>query len=150
MDQEGLTSVAIDLDLGHFLKLGAGELKTGGNKRPSILSDAVEALFGAIYLDSDYETVERIIIQLYATYLVNMDPRELSKDPKTKWQEHLQASRFELPEYHVVEVLGEAHEQEFVVECRIPQHDIVARGNGSNRRSAEQKAARIAFELIVH
>jgi ribonuclease-3 len=150
VDQEGLTSVALDLDLGHFLKLGAGELKTGGNKRPSILSDAVEALFGAIYLDSDYETVERIIIQLYATYLGNMDPRELSKDPKTKLQEHLQASRIELPEYHVVEVLGEAHEQEFVVECRIPQHDIVARGNGSNRRSAEQKAARIAFELIVH
>jgi len=150
VDQEGLTSVAIDLDLGHFLKLGAGELKTGGNKRPSILSDAVEALFGAIYLDSDYETVERIIIQLYATYLGNMDPRELSKDPKTKLQEHLQASRIELPEYHVVEVLGEAHEQEFVVECRIPQHDNVARGNGSNRRSAEQKAARIAFELIVH
>ncbi|MDG1162086.1 MAG: ribonuclease III [Burkholderiales bacterium] len=150
VDQEGLTSVAIDLDLGSFLKLGAGELKTGGNKRPSILSDAVEALFGAVYLDSNYETVERIIIQLYATYLGNMDPRELSKDPKTKLQEHLQASRIELPEYHVVEVLGEAHEQEFVVECRIPQLDIVARGNGSNRRSAEQKAARIAFELIVH
>ncbi len=150
VDQDGLTSIAVDLDLGSFLRLGAGELKTGGNKRPSILSDAVEALFGAIYLDSDYETVEKIIIELYASYLGNMDPRELSKDPKTKLQEHLQASRIDLPEYHVVEVLGEAHEQEFVVECRIPQHGIVARGNGSNRRSAEQKAARIAFELIIH
>ena len=148
VDQDGLTRISRDLDLGVHLKLGAGEEKTEGSKRPSILSDAVEALFGAVYLDSGFEAVERVIRTLYSSYIENTDPRELSKDPKTKLQEFLQGIRIALPDYGVIDVLGEAHDQEFVVECRVPTFDVAARGNGRSRRSAEQEAARLAYKLI--
>ena len=148
VDQDGLTRISRDLDLGVHLKLGAGEEKTEGSKRPSILSDAVEAIFGAVYLDSGFEAVERVIRTLYSSYIENTDPRELSKDPKTKLQEFLQGIRIALPDYGVIDVLGEAHDQEFVVECRVPTFDVAARGNGRSRRSAEQEAARLAYKLI--
>ncbi len=148
VDQDGLTRISRDLDLGVHLKLGAGEEKTEGSKRPSILSDAVEALFGAVYLDSGFEAVERVIRTLYSSYIENTDPRELSKDPKTKLQEFLQGIRVALPDYRVIDVLGEAHDQEFVLECRVPTFDVAARGNGRSRRSAEQEAARLAYKLI--
>lgn len=148
VDQDGLTRISMDLDLGNYLKLGAGEQKTGGSKRPSILSDAVEALFGAVYIDSGFESVERVIQYLYSSYLENTDPRELSKDPKTKIQEFLQGMRLGLPDYQVIDILGEAHDQEFVVECRVSTFDVAARGNGRSRRSAEQEAARLAYKLI--
>ena len=148
VDQDGLTRISRDLDLGVHLKLGAGEEKTEGSKRPSILSDAVEALFGAVYLDSGFEAVERVIRTLYSSYIENTDPRELSKDPKTKLQEFLQGIRIALPDYGVIDVLGEAHDQEFVLECRVPTFDVAARGNGRSRRSAEQEAARLAYKLI--
>lgn len=148
VDQDGLTRISMDLDLGNYLKLGAGEQKTGGSERPSILSDAVEALFGAIYIDSGFESVERVIQYLYSSYLENTDPRELSKDPKTKLQEFLQGMRLGLPDYQVIDILGEAHDQEFVVECRVSTFDVAARGNGRSRRSAEQEAAGLAYKLI--
>jgi ribonuclease-3 len=149
VNQDGLTHIAGDLELGKYLKLGAGEFKTGGNKRPSILSDAVEALFGAIYVDSGFESVERVITELYSVYLDNIDPSLLSKDPKTKLQEYLQARHVALPEYRVFDVLGEAHDQDFIVECRIESMDVTARGGGRNRRSAEQEAAQLAYDLIT-
>ena len=136
VDQDGLTRISMDLDLGNYLKLGAGEQKTGGSERPSILSDAVEALFGAVYIDSGFESVERVIQYLYSSYLENTDPRELSKDPKTKLQEFLQGMRLGLPDYQVIDILGEAHDQEFVVECRVSTFDVAAQGNGRSRRSA--------------
>ena len=148
VDQGGLTRISMDLDLGNYLKLGAGEQKTGGSERPSILSDAVEALFGAVYIDSGFESVERVIQYLYSSYLENTDPRELSKDPKTKLQEFLQGMRLGLPDYQVIDILGEAHDQEFVVECRVSTFDVAAQGNGRSRRSAEQEAARLAYKLI--
>ena len=148
VDQDGLTRISMDLDLGNYLKLGAGEQKTGGSERPSILSDGVEALFGAVYIDSGFESVERVIQYLYSSYLENTDPRELSKDPKTKLQEFLQGLRLGLPDYQVIDILGEAHDQEFVVECRVSTFDVAARGNGRSRRSAEQEAARLAYKLI--
>ena len=148
VDQDGLTRISMDLDLGNYLKLGAGEQKTGGSERPSILSDAVEALFGAVYIDSGFESVERVIQYLYSSYLENTDPRELSKDPKTKLQEFLQGMRLGLPHYQVIDILGEAHDQEFVVECRVSTFDVAAQGNGRSRRSAEQEAARLAYKLI--
>ena len=148
VDQDGLTRISMDLDLGNYLKLGAGEQKTGGSERPSILSDAVEAIFGAVYIDSGFESVERVIQYLYSSYLENTDPRELSKDPKTKLQEFLQGMRLGLPDYQVIDILGEAHDQEFVVECRVSTFDVAARGNGRSRRSAEQEAAGLAYKLI--
>ena len=148
VDQDGLTHISKDVDLGVHLKLGAGEEKTGGSNRPSILSDAVEALFGAIYLDSGFEAVERVIRHLYSSYIKSTDPSELSKDPKTKLQEFLQGMRVALPDYRVIDILGEAHDQEFVVSCRVARFDIVARGKGRSRRSAEQDAARLAYKLI--
>ena len=148
VDQDGLTRISMDLDLGNYLKLGAGEQKTGGSERPSILSDAVEALFGAVYIDSGFESVERVIQYLYSSYLENTDPRELSKDPKTKLQEFLQGMRLGLPDYQVIDILGEAHDQEFVVECRVSTFNVAAQGNGRSRRSAEQEAARLAYKLI--
>ncbi|MDA1332250.1 MAG: ribonuclease III [Proteobacteria bacterium] len=150
VNQEGLTHISRDLELGQFLKLGAGELKTGGTERLSILSDAVEALFGAVYLDSGFEAVERVITELYSVYLNNIDPSLLSKDPKTKLQEYLQARRAALPEYRVLNILGEAHDQEFVVECQISSMSVTTTGGGRSRRSAEQEAARLAYDLITH
>ena len=150
VNQETLSRLATELDLGHELRLGEGELKSGGFRRPSILADALEAVMGAIFLDGGFERAAQAIRRIYAPLLEELDPQELGKDPKTLLQEHLQGRRLPLPQYTVVSVRGEAHEQQFQVECAIPELNIRTVGEGSSRRSAEQSAARRAYELAVH
>lgn len=144
--QESLAEIALKLDLGGSLRLGEGEMKSGGFRRPSILADALEAVFGAIFLDGGFDQARNAILRLYAPYLGAIDPRHTGKDAKTELQEYLQGRRLALPQYLLRGTRGEAHAQEFEVECQIPELGISAIGRGSNRRAAEQEAARRAFE----
>ena len=144
-----LARVARQLGLGSEIHLGEGEVKNGGAERPSILADALEALFGAVYLDGGFDAARRVIVTCYANVLRDVDPGALGKDPKTSLQEWLQARRWPVPEYVVTATSGEPHEQRFTVECRIPRLSIVASGEGSSRRAAEQAAAEVASALVL-
>jgi len=148
--EETLSEIALSLDLGDYLYLGEGELKSGGFRRPSILADTLEAVLGAVYLDGGFAAAERVIGELYAPLLKDLDPKTLGKDPKTLLQEYLQGRKIALPQYVVVEVSGEAHRQRFQVECLIPSLDIRSLGEGPSRRAAEQNAARKAYQMIAH
>jgi ribonuclease-3 len=149
VNQQSLCIIAQECGLGEHLLLGEGELKSGGFRRPSILADAVEAVIGAVLLDGGFDGARAVVRRLFATSLDTIDPRTTGKDPKTLLQEYLQGRRIALPQYAVVATDGEAHEQLFHVECLIPELDIRTLGDGSNRRSAEQKAARLAYALAT-
>ena len=144
-----LAEIAQALNLGDYLFLGEGELKSGGFRRPSLLADALEAILGAIFLDSDFAETSRVIEALYAPTVALLDPKNLSKDPKTQLQEYLQSRKLSLPQYEIVATEGEAHAQHFKLECIISDLDIRAPGAGASRRKAEQEAAQLAFELAT-
>ncbi|AKE52569.1 ribonuclease III [Kangiella geojedonensis] len=140
-----LAVIAKEIELGDFIYLGEGELKSGGFRRASILADAFEAVIGAVYLDSGFDEANQLILKLYHKRLTELDPSEVTKDPKTRLQELLQSRRFSLPEYELLSVTGEAHEQTFEVVCVISEKSIKTVGTGSSRRNAEQLAAEKAF-----
>ena len=143
--QETLAALAQQLELGTYLRLGEGELKSGGFRRPSILADGLEALFGAVFLDGGFAAAQGLVRSLYASLLEHLDPQSMGKDPKTLLQELLQARKIALPQYAVVATQGAAHNQLFQVECQIPQLAIRTTGFGASRRIAEQEAAQLAF-----
>ncbi|MBI3936476.1 MAG: ribonuclease III [Betaproteobacteria bacterium] len=149
VNQPTLSAVAGETGIGEYLLLGEGELKSGGHRRPSILADAVEAVVGAVFLDGGFERAREVVKGLFADVLAQADPRTSGKDPKTLLQEYLQAHRMALPQYAVVATQGEAHAQLFRVECVIPELNIRSLGEGMSRRSAEQEAARRAYELAT-
>lgn len=146
--QATLHRIAQDLTLGEYLRLGEGELKSGGHARPSILADALEALFGAVFLDGGFGAARGSILGLYGTALGELDPKATGKDAKTALQEFLQARHMAPPRYVVVSTLGAAHSQRFEVECLIPELSIRTRGGGGSRRVAEQEAAQRAYEQV--
>jgi ribonuclease III len=146
--QEALHGIAQSLELGEHLRLGEGELKSGGTARPSILADAFEALVAAIFQDGGFDAARAAVLRFYEPLLAGLDPSSTLKDPKTLLQELLQARRIALPQYSVVGTRGAAHSQHFEVECLIPQLSVRTTGSGSSRRIAEQEAARLAFERI--
>ncbi len=143
-----LAEMAQDFRLGEFLILGTGELKSGGHKRESILEDTVEAIIGAVYLDSDMATCKGLILQWYAKRLENIKPGNEQKDPKSRLQEYLQGRKIDLPEYEVIETTGQSHNQEFTIRCRtsVISTDVISKG--TSRRKAEQAAAKQVLELI--
>ena len=143
-----LATLARELSLGDYLRLGSGELKSGGFRRSSILADAFEALLGAIYLDSNIETVQRVILQLFEKRLDAVNPTTALKDPKTRLQEYLQSRQLPLPLYEVTHIAGKAHAQIFTVSCRIEGMDQEVAAEGSSRRKAEQAAAQLILETI--
>lgn len=145
---ETLAELARKLDMGEHLRLGTGELKSGGFRRTSILADAFEALVGAIYLDGGLEACRHTVTHLLAGPLSRSSPEVAHKDPKTQLQELLQARRLSRPEYTVVTTEGRAHQQTFVVECRVELLEQPTRGVGSSRRKAEQEAARMALDRL--
>ena len=149
VNRETLARLSLALHLGRALKLGEGEQRSGGAARPSILADALEALFGAVFLDGGYDAARSVIVDVYAADLDQIDPAALGKDPKTRLQEWLQARRVALPDYTVTAVAGEAHAQTFTVECRIPAMGIAVAGSCASRRAAEQEAASRAFAEAV-
>lgn len=137
-----LAAIAIDLGIGEHLILGSGERKSGGHRRESILADAIEALFGAVYLDAGFDAASAIIARALGNRLQELpDPAGL-RDPKTRLQEWLQSRRLALPEYELVGITGKAHRQVFEVACRVEGREATTLGLGSSRRSAEQQAAR--------
>jgi len=142
--EEALATLAQQLDLGSHLKLGEGERKSGGFRRSSILADAMEAIFGAVFLDGGYEAAEKVVLNLFVPYLEKVNFQTLGKDAKTLLQEYLQGRHIPLPIYNVVATRGEAHAQSFEVECAIPSLKIATCGEGSSRRNAEQQAAQAA------
>lgn len=135
-----LASLAAELGLGKHLVLGSGERKAGGHRRESILADALEAIFGAVYLDRGFEAAAGVVRRAFGDRLENFPDADELRDPKTRLQEWLQARGLALPEYELVEVSGKAHQQRFEVRCRVPQRQP-ALGNGTSRRAAEQAAA---------
>jgi ribonuclease-3 len=144
--QQSLYEIAQKLELSQHLLLGEGELKSGGFRRPSILGDTLEAIFGAILLDGGFDAARAAIAALYAPIIKAVDPKTLGKDAKTLLQEYLQGRRVPLPVYAVVATHGAAHNQQFEVECSIPKLGIEALGGGASRRAAEQAAAKLALE----
>jgi ribonuclease III len=146
--QSALVEVAQRLELAQYLLLGEGERRSGGLRRPSILGDTMEALFGAIYLDGGFGAAREAIAKLYAPVLKTLDPNVLGKDAKTLLQENLQGRKISLPIYQVVATHGAAHSQMFEVECTVPKLSLSCIGSGASRRAAEQEAARIALEQI--
>jgi len=146
--QQSLYEIAQRLELSQFLRLGEGELKSGGFRRPSILADTLEAIFGAIYLDAGFNAARDVIRALYIPILDTVDPKTLGKDAKTLLQEYLQGKKIALPQYNVVATHGAAHNQEFEIECLVPKLDIQVFGTGGSRRAGEQAAAKLALEAV--
>lgn len=144
-----LSGIATGLALGDHIRLGEGELKSGGWRRPSILADAMEAIIGAVFLDAGFEKARDVVHGLYAPLLENLDPKRIGKDPKTLLQEYLQGRKLALPEYRLLATEGEAHCQVFRVECAIPTLDVRTQGEGGSRRIAEQQAAELAYRKAI-
>jgi ribonuclease III len=149
VNDQALAVAAKENDFGAHLRLGEGELKSGGTGRTSILAGSLEALVGAAFLDGGIEPARDVVRSLLGRVLDAVDPATSGKDPKTLLQEYLQARKRGLPQYAVVATLGEAHEQHFQVECVIAELGIRSLGEGASRRSAEQEAAREAYELAT-
>lgn len=147
--KETLAILAREIELGDYLRLGTGELKSGGFDRDSILADALEAIFGAAYEDGGIEAGRGVVLHLYSKVFDEITPRSSAKDPKTRLQEYLQKQHLPLPVYTMITVSGEAHKQTFQVECAVTGLNPVI-GKGSSRRKAEQDAANHAFELLNH
>lgn len=148
VNQDALHQLAVGLNISDALRLGEGELKSGGALRPSILADALEALFGAIYLDAGFLAAQAVIDKLYAPLLGNLKPGEFQKDAKTRLQEWLQGRKRPLPRYQLLEATGAAHEQRFEVACEIESPFLRTVGHGSSRRIAEQVAADKALKEL--
>jgi len=146
--QDTLHQLALKLNLGEALRLGEGELKSGGAQRPSILADALEALFGAIYLDAGFDAAAAVVLKLYAPLLDALQPGKVSKDAKTGLQEWLQGRKKPLPRYVLLEASGAAHEQSFTVACELADPPLRTLGSGSSRRIAEQNAAEQAMKAL--
>ena len=147
---ETLAELALELNLGAYLQMGSGERKTGGHRRESILADAFEAVAGAILLDGGFEACRERVLAWFEQRLLQLPEQGAAKDPKTRLQEYLQGRGYPLPDYQLVEVVGEDHDQEFLVRCTLKQHSLIAEGKGSSRRKAEQIAASSALEQIAN
>lgn len=143
-----LAEIAREFEIGECLRLGPGELKSGGFRRESILADTVEALIGAIFLDSNISTIETLIQNWYQSRLDEISPGDKQKDPKTRLQEYLQGRHLPLPSYLVIQVKGEAHNQEFTIHCQVSGLSEQITGVGASRRKAEQAAAEQALTKL--
>ena len=143
-----LAELASDLGIGDHLILGSGEKKSGGHRRASILADALEAIFGAVYLDSGFDEAKRIIHNAFAGRLVQIPDSAEQRDPKTRLQELVQSRKIALPDYQVEKVEGKAHQQTFSVRCTIEEFDASTTGRGTTRRDAEQESAQHMLALL--
>jgi ribonuclease-3 len=145
--EEALAELARELGLAPLVRLGEGELAAAAEPRPSILADALEAVFGAVLIDAGYDPARKAVLAVFGARLDRLDPERAAKDAKTELQEMLQAARRPLPVYRVIAVHGAAHRQSFEVECAVD--DLSARGTGSTRQKAEQEAARAMLKQLT-
>lgn len=146
--QDTLHQLAVALGLSEVVRLGEGELRSGGSRRPSILADALEALIGAVYLDAGYAAAQALVHRLFQNMEINPQMQASAKDAKTELQEWLQARKFKLPLYRVVGTLGAAHRQTFDIECEVPDLNLSERGIGASRRAGEQAAAAAMLQSL--
>lgn len=149
VNQQVLVEIAEELAIGRWLKLGEGEVKSGGASRPSILADTIEALLGAIYLDAGFNTASEVVERLFSTRLAAGKSFTPQKDAKTNLQEWLQARKAPLPTYSVVRIEGADHRQTFVIRCTLTTYDVSTEGQGVSRRAAEQAAATLALQALL-
>jgi ribonuclease-3 len=147
--QQSLYEIAQALNVSEALRLGEGELRSGGFRRPSILADTLEDIFGAVFLDGGFDAALQVIKRLYTPILDHIDPRTIGKDAKTLLQEYLQGHKIALPTYTVVATHGAAHNQQFEVECTVPKLEVKVSGSGASRRAAEQAAAKKALDELA-
>ena len=147
--QDTLHQLALDLGLPGLLRVGEGEIRSGGQKRPSILADALEAMIGAVYLDAGFEQARQLVQRLFGKLEITPQMQASAKDPKTELQEWLQARKMQLPLYRVVGTLGLAHKQTFDVECEVPDLQLLERGIGNSRRAGEQAAAAAMLQSLA-
>jgi ribonuclease-3 len=147
--QDTLHRLALDLGLPGLIRLGEGELRSGGQRRPSILADALEALIGAVFLDAGYDIAQHLVVRLFEKVEITPTMSAAAKDAKTQLQEWLQARRHQLPIYRVVGTLGAAHQQTFDVECEVPELGLSERGIGGSRRAGEQAAAQAMLQVLL-
>jgi ribonuclease-3 len=148
VNQQPLFEIASELDLGKHLRLGEGELRSGGATRPSILADALESLFGAVLLDAGFDRASAVIEHLFSQRMADIDPDKHGKDAKTLLQEWLQSRRHGLPAYELLGATGQAHAQTFRVACRIDALNLRTEGSGNSRKAAEQMAAEYAYQRL--
>ena len=146
--QDTLHRLAVDLGLVGLVRLGEGEMRSGGQQRPSILADALEAVIGSVFLDAGFEVAQALVLRLFEKVDLSPTMTAAAKDPKTELQEWLQSKRWQLPVYRVVGTTGAAHQQTFDVECEVPEMKQSQRGIGSSRRSAEQAAAAAMLQWL--
>lgn len=146
--KESLAQIGKALDIGSIMELGAGEVRSGGRKRDSIIADAVEAIIAAVFLDSNIEQAKQLIARLYGDRLKSLDPERQFKDPKTQLQELLQRHKHPLPQYDVIKISGDQHDQEFEVSCSVEKLSLKISGKGGSRRKAEQAAAEAMLKRI--
>jgi ribonuclease-3 len=148
VSETSLASIALELKLGEHLRLGSGELKSGGFRRASILADALEAMIGAIFLDAGFGAAHGAIARLFEARMASLPEAEVLKDPKTRLQEALQSRGMSLPLYTLISATGEAHAQTFAVGCEVSAFGLSTAGEGNSRRSAEQAAAEKMLQLL--
>ncbi len=146
---ETLANVAREIDIGPHISMGSGEMKSGGERRESILADAFEAIIGAIFLDSGFDACQSFVKRLFSKRIENLPAADDLKDPKTKLQEYLQSRQYNLPQYELIRSEGADHNKLFTVSCAIPQLDIEIEAAGRSRRKAEQSAAEKALLSIL-
>ncbi len=149
VNENALAGIAVDLAIGDFLRLGSGELKSGGFRRKSIIADAFEAIVGCIYLEQGMEAAKKFVLTAYGDRLDNLPAEDTLKDPKSRLQEFLQSRGHDLPDYNLIDTQGEAHKQTFTAECVIPKLNIRTTGTSGSRRKAEQEAAGLAFQQVT-
>ncbi|MCB2263195.1 MAG: ribonuclease III [Candidatus Thiosymbion ectosymbiont of Robbea hypermnestra] len=147
--RESLAALARGLDLGDYLRLGTGELRSGGHARDSILADALEAVLAAVYLDGGLAAAREVILSVFAASLERLQTASTLKDAKTRLQERVQARKHPLPEYQVLQITGSDHDRHFQVRCTLPASGQETRGEGSSRRRAEQQAAEQMLDLFA-
>ncbi|MDZ4073431.1 MAG: ribonuclease III [Hylemonella sp.] len=146
--QDTLHQLAVELGLSEVVRLGEGEVRSGGSRRPSILADALEALIGAVYLDAGYGAAQGLVQRLFEAVEINPQMQASAKDAKTELQEWLQARKLKLPLYRVVGTLGAAHRQTFDIECEVSELNLNERGIGNSRRAGEQAAAAAMLQSL--
>jgi len=149
VNENTLAEIANELSLGDFLRLGAGELKSGGFRRKSILSDTLEAVIASVYLEKGTDPAKEFILRIYTGRLENLPSEDSLKDPKSRLQEFLQSRQHDIPQYNLLSTTGDAHRQIFTAECIISSLNIHTKGVAGSRRKAEQQSAQNAYEIVM-
>lgn len=144
-----LAEIASELSLGDFLRLGAGELKSGGFRRKSILSDTLEAVIASVYLEQGMDAAKVFTLEIYTDRFEKLPSEDELKDPKSRLQEILQSRNYDIPNYRLISTAGDAHKQVFTAECEIQSLEIKTKGASSSRRKAEQQSAQNAYEIVM-